>query len=74
MEITEKKEGDNKGLNAQPIVDASAATDREAEERERQARELKSGLHPLKVSLLSIFVFYWCFIEIFTPFCPVLLL
>ncbi|XP_042513523.1 eukaryotic translation initiation factor NCBP-like [Macadamia integrifolia] len=48
MEIIEKKEGDGKGLNALQVVDPSAASDKEAEERERQSRELKSGLHPLK--------------------------
>ncbi|XP_043690459.1 eukaryotic translation initiation factor NCBP [Telopea speciosissima] len=48
MEITEKKEGDNKGSNAQQVVDPSTAADEEAEEHEWQARELKAGLHPLK--------------------------
>ncbi|XP_043690958.1 eukaryotic translation initiation factor NCBP-like [Telopea speciosissima] len=49
METTvEKKEADNKGLNALQVVDPSASADKEAEERERQVRELKSGLHPLK--------------------------
>ncbi|KAJ4971819.1 hypothetical protein NE237_004918 [Protea cynaroides] len=48
MDVTEKKEIDNKGSNAQQVVDPSLAADKEAEERERQARELRAGLHPLK--------------------------
>nr|DAD42097.1 TPA_asm: hypothetical protein HUJ06_000327 [Nelumbo nucifera] len=54
MEISEKKE-DTKGSNAQPPLDASAPADKEAEERERQERELKAGLHPLKYK----FVFWY---------------
>ncbi|CAI0384841.1 unnamed protein product, partial [Linum tenue] len=49
MEIVEKKEVENHN-NAQSILGpdsvASDVVDKEAEER--QARELKAGLHPLK--------------------------
>lgn len=51
--VAEKKEGDN----IQSLVDPSLTpnADKElAEDRERQARDLKAGLHPLKVSLLFL--------------------
>ncbi|RVX09665.1 Eukaryotic translation initiation factor NCBP [Vitis vinifera] len=49
MEITEKKEAESKGLNPQSVTEATSFnSDKEAEDRERQARDLKAGLHPLK--------------------------
>lgn len=54
MEITEKKEAESKGLNPQSVTEATSFnSDKEAEDRERQARDLKAGLHPLKVWSLS---------------------
>lgn len=54
MEITEKKESDN---NTQ-AVDSAESNNKEVEER--QARDLKANLHPLKV-----FFFFFSFF----PFC-----
>lgn len=48
MEIAEKKETEIKASTALPSVDSSA--DRESDDRDRQSRDLKAGLHPLKVS------------------------
>ena len=50
--MADRKEAENKvsdnNNNNQGVVDQSLA-DREAEDSERQARELKAGLHPLRV-------------------------
>ncbi|KAL7168806.1 hypothetical protein ACSBR2_033941 [Camellia fascicularis] len=56
----EKKESDNKissNPNSQSVVDPNptATADKESEDRERQARDLKAGLHPLK----NKFVFWY---------------
>lgn len=50
MEIAEKKDTEIKASNALPAVDYSV--DRESDDRDRHSRELKAGLHPLKVSSL----------------------
>lgn len=54
--VAEKKEFDNK--NSSNALDTSSTlstianlADKEAEDRERQARDLKAGFHPLKVKL-----------------------
>lgn len=60
MEIPEKKEVESKGVNPQGVVEPlSASADREAEERDRQAGELKAGLHPLKVSCFRFILRSW---------------
>ncbi|KAK9125715.1 hypothetical protein Scep_014561 [Stephania cephalantha] len=50
MDTVEKKEGgESKVMDAQyEGAVAAVDTEREAEERERQNRELKAGLHPSK--------------------------
>lgn len=56
--VAEKKEGDNKNSNTHTLIDLSSFTpnaDKEAEDRQRQARDSKAGLHPLQVSLLHIY-------------------
>ncbi|GMP87147.1 hypothetical protein CsSME_00039653 [Camellia sinensis var. sinensis] len=58
--VAEKKESDNKissNPNSQSVVDPNptATADKESEDRERQARDLKAGLHPLK----NKFVFWY---------------
>lgn len=46
--IAEKKETESRTVdNTQP---PTSLTEREAEDRERIAQDLKAGLHPLKVS------------------------
>lgn len=57
MDMVEKKDSQNNNNN-QGAAD-TPLIDREAEDRERQARDLKAGLHPLKV-YLSLPLFY-CF-------------
>lgn len=52
MEIAEKKDTEIKTSTALPAVDSFV--DRESDDRDRHSRELKAGLHPLKVSA-SIF-------------------
>lgn len=47
MEIAEKKDTEIKASTALPAVDYSV--DRESDDRDRHSRELKAGLHPLKV-------------------------
>lgn len=62
MEVTgEKRELEKKNLNntPSPTIDSLTA-DREAEDRERVALDLKAGLHPLKVSL-SLFSLFFVF-------------
>ena len=55
MDMVEKKDSQNNNNN-QGASDTSLI-DREAEDRERQARDLKAGLHPLKVYLF-LFLFF----------------
>lgn len=55
--VAEKKEFDTNKNSSSNALDpsstlstiANAAADKEAEDRERQARDLKAGFHPLKV-------------------------
>jgi len=51
MEISEKKEPENNNnISQTSTLDSSSTTDIiDKESEERQARELKAGLHPLKV-------------------------
>ncbi|XP_021679986.2 eukaryotic translation initiation factor NCBP isoform X2 [Hevea brasiliensis] len=57
MDITEKKEtenstninNDNNNNNAQTAADSASLENIDKEAEERQARDLKAGLHPLKV-------------------------
>jgi hypothetical protein len=51
MEISEKKEPENNNnISQSATLDSSSTTDIiDKESEERQARELKAGLHPLKV-------------------------
>lgn len=51
MEISEKKEPENNNnISQTATLDSSSTTDIiDKESEERQARELKAGLHPLKV-------------------------
>lgn len=49
MEITDKKESDIN--NTQTVADSVDNNNKDAEER--QARELKANLHPLKVLIIS---------------------
>lgn len=70
MDLTaEKKESENNNNNnninnpesAHQLVDSSSPDSNNKEIEERQARELKAGLHPLKVPLslsLSHFQFF----------------
>jgi hypothetical protein len=66
MEISEKKEPENNNnISQTSTLDSSSTTDIiDKESEERQARELKAGLHPLKVpnpSLsLSLTLSYAC--------------
>lgn len=56
--LAEKRDAENTNSedDQQDAFDSIDGGSREAEEqRERQARELKAGLHPLKVPLHSIF-------------------
>ena len=46
-----ESEAESKGLNLQSMEATSFNSDKEAEDRERQVRDLKAGLHPLKVPL-----------------------
>lgn len=55
MDSADKKDVDGKGPATPPPPAAAAdAAGVDVEERERQARELKAGLHPLKVSVWRI--------------------
>lgn len=72
MELVAEKESDQQNNNsnnseknnntsyAQALVDSHDYNNKESDEfRERQARDLKAGLHPLKVfSLLSVYIIY----------------
>ncbi|THG03528.1 hypothetical protein TEA_009754 [Camellia sinensis var. sinensis] len=65
--VAEKKESDNKissNPNSQSVVDPNptATADKESEDRERQARDLKAGLHPLKVE-----AFWVCYCHLARP-------
>ena len=51
MDIAEKRDSHNNNNQTQGVADNSLV-DREAEDRERQARDLKAGLHPLKHKLV----------------------
>lgn len=61
FEINNKASNTNNNTeNPQQIVDSSSTLSSDAnkkEAEERQARDLKAGLHPLKVSLPPYFLF-----------------
>lgn len=52
--IRDSNDDDNNNSGAQAILDSDNINSKEAEDRERHARDLKAGLHPLKV-----LVIYW---------------
>lgn len=79
MELVPEKESDQQNNNnnnseknnntsyAQALVDSHDYNNKESDEfRERQARDLKAGLHPLKVfSLLSVYIIYLIDLDLF---------
>lgn len=57
--VADKKEQEtnNSGNNTTNIQPLPGASDREIEDRERIALDLKAGLHPLKVRILFLYFF-----------------
>ena len=66
MEISEKKEQENNNnISQTTTLDSSSTADIiDKESEERQARDLKAGLHPLKVPNLSL-TLSWAFLLFF---------
>lgn len=78
MEITEKREGEsnnsskdlNKNDNINNDLTDSDGNNTSKEAEERRARDLKAGLHPLKVFLFfMIFLFFFFLINLCVMFC-----
>lgn len=65
MEITEKKDTENNtnnsNNNAQTTLDSASLENIDKEAEERQARDLKAGLHPLKVLSFALLCVYLLF-------------